>query len=209
MEPLHPDDLKFSGYKNLGYAERKAIATLAGDRTAKRATRASSPGWVRLISGAEVFAWHESGHIVIAAALNFNCFFASIEPRPHLTMGSNQISGGLAVYSDELTQQCDPDDPHELETDDVQVEKLIEYLAMDQPDQVKEIRTRLEAKVDELIERYWLEISAVAFYLLREKNLNRERIAAILAPRRSRWESSERCAKGGPKYAGRTRPSYT
>lgn len=191
MEPLHPDDLMFAGYKNFGHAERQALTTLAGDRAAKRATQASSPGWQRLISGAEALAWHEAAHITIAAALGFKTLFVSIEPRPHLTVGPDHVSGGLAAYSDEPTQQCNPDEPHEIESDEAQFEKLVKYLAMDRPDWVKATREWLESKVDELIERYWPEISAVTFCLLREKNLNQERITEILAPRKRRWETDE------------------
>ena len=165
--------------------EADVLRTLAGPIAERRATEGGG-GFRRWISWDQSRAFHESGHICIAAAVGFHPWRVSIRIDQTVKVGAGFMGG---VASAGITREPVTDLPPgtELETDRRSVARTCLVLAM--REEVHGWRgavramNRLRSQARGLVEKHWAAITILAIGLEQHGELDRAQIERILKPR--------------------------
>ena len=165
--------------------EADVLRTLAGPIAERRATEGGG-GFRRWISWDQSRAFHESGHICIAAAVGFHPWHVSIKLDQNVKIGAGFMGG---VASAGITREPVADLPPgtELETDRRSVARTCLVLAM--REEVHGWRgavramNRLRSQARGLVEKHWVAITILAIALEQHGELDRCAIERILRPR--------------------------
>ncbi len=165
--------------------EADVLRTLAGAIAERRATDGGG-GFRRWVRWDLLRAYHESGHICIAAAVGFHPWHVSIRVDQNVKIGAGFMGG---VASAGITREPVADLPPgtELETDRRSVARTCLVLAM--REEVRGWRgairamNRLRSQARGLVERHWVAITILAIALLQHGELDRAQIERILKPR--------------------------
>jgi hypothetical protein len=156
----------------------EAVTCLAGPLAEKRALRGSGPGWVRSRTWEERVAYHEAGHAVAAAACRLYVHSVSIIP--------DEDSGGrcLSSRSAELPDGPEKKLPPKKRRDHHKAACYAWLLTSfdDRPQWKSALATVrvLRRRTEEILERHWFVVMAVANALEHRKELDRAEIESLV-----------------------------
>ena len=151
--------------------EREAIISAAGLVAGRRCLQ-GEPGWRRVRSRAEIKAYHEAAHAVVALALDKTPWLATI-------VGVPGVNDGYVLFRPPHSES-DPwggarKSPHDAEV----VREKVRALSLTGRKPLAIIRA-LRAETGRLLEEHWALVVLLAGELLKRQTLSRDEISAIL-----------------------------
>lgn len=165
--------------------EADVLRTLAGPIAERRAMDGGG-GFRRWLSWDQSCAYHEAGHLVIAWALGFHPWQASIKPDPTVKIGAGFV-GGFASAGITKEPVLDLPPGSKLETDRQSVARTCLVLALREEKRgwrgAVRVMNRLRLQARDLVEQYWAGITILAIALQQHGELDRAQIERILKPR--------------------------
>lgn len=162
------------------WAARRIMIALAGRIGERRALRGSEPGWVRVLTPQQLICHHEAAHGVVAVLLGWHVYELNLHPDPALKV---ETGAPVLAFCSTGTKAERPVCNDCVWNSDGRTVALFSLLAAPAPGGwLGAIRVihKLRAEVAGLIEKYWFEITVLAWELERHGELDREQIRIIL-----------------------------
>lgn len=178
-------EVEWSADELRAFIERDVIVAMAGGIAEQRSMKGSEAGFIRWRSQAELYAYHESGHIVVAAALGWCPWKASIVPDSSVKVGRG-TRAGFAQYGVTDEPPMAPDSGIENETDRQSAAKSLLCLSLRGEEGPRgwrgaiRIANRLRSQAHSLIEGNWSVVNRLAIALVQYRELNRDQIGRLL-----------------------------